>query len=123
MVTKTVDSTCSITNLFPYSFNLVLSQIMMSHLGYVIMSAVVFFFPPLLALHIFSTRRRDFLIFQEPGKPPVNITDKNFKDKVRLNLTGSPFTQGSPTPGPPISFFPFSPLDQWCVFFPLHNIQ
>ncbi|KAF0028988.1 hypothetical protein F2P81_018093 [Scophthalmus maximus] len=28
--------------------------------------------------------KRDFLIFQEPGKPPVNITDNNFKDKVRL---------------------------------------
>nr|XP_043873661.1 OTU domain-containing protein 4 [Solea senegalensis] len=28
--------------------------------------------------------KRDFLIFQEPGKPPVNITDKNFKDKVQL---------------------------------------
>ncbi|XP_035530976.1 OTU domain-containing protein 4 [Morone saxatilis] len=28
--------------------------------------------------------RRDFLIFQEPGKPAVNITDNNFKDKVRL---------------------------------------
>ncbi|GAA6228378.1 OTU domain-containing protein 4 [Lates japonicus] len=28
--------------------------------------------------------KRDFLIFQEPGKPPVNITANNFKDKVRL---------------------------------------
>uniref|UniRef100_A0A3B5AEY8 ubiquitinyl hydrolase 1 n=1 Tax=Stegastes partitus TaxID=144197 RepID=A0A3B5AEY8_9TELE len=28
--------------------------------------------------------RRDFLIFQEPGKPAVNITDNNFKDKVQL---------------------------------------
>ncbi|KAK5848145.1 hypothetical protein PBY51_005785 [Eleginops maclovinus] len=28
--------------------------------------------------------KRDFLIFQEPGKQAVNITDKNFKDKVRL---------------------------------------
>ncbi|KAE8279409.1 OTU domain-containing protein 4 [Larimichthys crocea] len=28
--------------------------------------------------------KRDFLIFQEPGKPAVNITDNNFKDKVRL---------------------------------------
>ncbi|PWA24015.1 hypothetical protein CCH79_00018629 [Gambusia affinis] len=25
--------------------------------------------------------KRDFLIFQEPGKPAVNITDNNFKDK------------------------------------------
>ncbi|KAK9525070.1 hypothetical protein VZT92_017413 [Zoarces viviparus] len=28
--------------------------------------------------------KRDFLIFQEAGKPAVNITDNNFKDKVRL---------------------------------------
>ncbi|CAF92704.1 unnamed protein product, partial [Tetraodon nigroviridis] len=28
--------------------------------------------------------KRDFLIFQEPGKPAVNITDNNFKDKVQL---------------------------------------
>ncbi|XP_070710476.1 OTU domain-containing protein 4 [Pempheris klunzingeri] len=28
--------------------------------------------------------KRDFLIYQEPGKPPVHITDNNFKDKVRL---------------------------------------
>ncbi|KAF3837497.1 hypothetical protein F7725_004961 [Dissostichus mawsoni] len=28
--------------------------------------------------------KRDFLIFQEPGKQAVNITDNNFKDKVRL---------------------------------------
>ncbi|XP_045921872.1 OTU domain-containing protein 4 isoform X2 [Micropterus dolomieu] len=28
--------------------------------------------------------KRDFQIFQEPCKPPVNITDNNFKDKVRL---------------------------------------
>ncbi|XP_034020327.1 OTU domain-containing protein 4 isoform X3 [Thalassophryne amazonica] len=28
--------------------------------------------------------KRDFLIFQEPGKPPVNITDNSYKDKVRL---------------------------------------
>ncbi|XP_070786275.1 OTU domain-containing protein 4 [Enoplosus armatus] len=28
--------------------------------------------------------KRDFQIFQEPGKPAVNITDNNFKDKVRL---------------------------------------
>uniref|UniRef100_A0A674M9N3 ubiquitinyl hydrolase 1 n=1 Tax=Takifugu rubripes TaxID=31033 RepID=A0A674M9N3_TAKRU len=28
--------------------------------------------------------KRDFLIFQEPGKPAVNITDKNFPDKVLL---------------------------------------
>ncbi|XP_073331084.1 OTU domain-containing protein 4 [Pagrus major] len=28
--------------------------------------------------------QRDFLIFQEAGKPAVNITDNNFKDKVRL---------------------------------------
>nr|XP_054603330.1 OTU domain-containing protein 4 isoform X2 [Nothobranchius furzeri] len=28
--------------------------------------------------------KRDFEIFQEPGKPAVNITDNNFKDKVRL---------------------------------------
>ncbi|XP_062239499.1 OTU domain-containing protein 4 [Platichthys flesus] len=28
--------------------------------------------------------KKDFQIFQEPGKPPVNITDNNFKDKVRL---------------------------------------
>uniref|UniRef100_A0A3Q2FYA2 ubiquitinyl hydrolase 1 n=1 Tax=Cyprinodon variegatus TaxID=28743 RepID=A0A3Q2FYA2_CYPVA len=28
--------------------------------------------------------KRDFLIYQEPGKPAVNITDNNFKDKVRL---------------------------------------
>lgn len=30
--------------------------------------------------------RRDFLIFQEPGKPAVNITSNNFTDTVRLNL-------------------------------------
>lgn len=28
--------------------------------------------------------KRDFLIFQEPGKEAVHITDNNFKDKVRL---------------------------------------
>ncbi|XP_070848987.1 OTU domain-containing protein 4 [Chaetodon trifascialis] len=28
--------------------------------------------------------KRDFLIYQEPGKEAVNITDNNFKDKVRL---------------------------------------
>ncbi|KAM6960416.1 OTU domain-containing protein 4 [Tautogolabrus adspersus] len=28
--------------------------------------------------------KRDFQIFQDPGKPAVNITDHNFKDKVRL---------------------------------------
>ncbi|XP_076581054.1 OTU domain-containing protein 4 [Chaetodon auriga] len=28
--------------------------------------------------------KRDFVIYQEPGKPAVNITDNNFKDKVRL---------------------------------------
>ncbi|XP_074480416.1 OTU domain-containing protein 4 [Sebastes fasciatus] len=28
--------------------------------------------------------KRDFLIFQEAGKPAVNITDNNFKDKVQL---------------------------------------
>ncbi|CAJ1085750.1 OTU domain-containing protein 4 isoform X2 [Xyrichtys novacula] len=28
--------------------------------------------------------KRDFQIFQEPGRPAVNITDNNFKDKVRL---------------------------------------
>uniref|UniRef100_A0A3B3IKA9 ubiquitinyl hydrolase 1 n=1 Tax=Oryzias latipes TaxID=8090 RepID=A0A3B3IKA9_ORYLA len=28
--------------------------------------------------------KRDFLIFQEPGKPAVNITDNNFKEKVQL---------------------------------------
>ncbi|XP_026177564.1 OTU domain-containing protein 4 isoform X2 [Mastacembelus armatus] len=28
--------------------------------------------------------KRDFEIYQEPGKPAVNITDNNFKDKVRL---------------------------------------
>ncbi|XP_062414626.1 OTU domain-containing protein 4 isoform X2 [Pungitius pungitius] len=28
--------------------------------------------------------KRDFFIFQEPGKPAVNITDNNFKDKVQL---------------------------------------
>ncbi|XP_071370724.1 OTU domain-containing protein 4-like, partial [Centroberyx affinis] len=28
--------------------------------------------------------KRDFLIFQEPGKPAVNITAKNFKDTVQL---------------------------------------
>ncbi|KAM4564363.1 OTU domain-containing protein 4 isoform 3-T4 [Fundulus diaphanus] len=28
--------------------------------------------------------KRDFLIFQEPGKPAVNITANNFKDEVRL---------------------------------------
>ncbi|KAJ4949096.1 hypothetical protein JOQ06_020614, partial [Pogonophryne albipinna] len=28
--------------------------------------------------------KRDFMIFQEPGKQAVNITDNNFKDKVRL---------------------------------------
>ncbi|KAM8747425.1 OTU domain-containing protein 4 isoform 1-T1 [Acanthopagrus schlegelii] len=28
--------------------------------------------------------KRDFLIFQEPGKPAVNITDNSFKDKVQL---------------------------------------
>uniref|UniRef100_A0A3P8V0I7 ubiquitinyl hydrolase 1 n=1 Tax=Cynoglossus semilaevis TaxID=244447 RepID=A0A3P8V0I7_CYNSE len=31
-----------------------------------------------------SLYRRDFLIFQEPGKPPVNITGEKFKDKVQL---------------------------------------
>ncbi|XP_013859539.1 OTU domain-containing protein 4 [Austrofundulus limnaeus] len=28
--------------------------------------------------------KRDFQIFQEPGRPAVNITDNNFKDKVQL---------------------------------------
>ncbi|KAG7233361.1 hypothetical protein INR49_007090 [Caranx melampygus] len=28
--------------------------------------------------------KRDFLIFQEPGKPPVKITNNNFKEQVRL---------------------------------------
>ncbi|XP_026200230.1 OTU domain-containing protein 4 [Anabas testudineus] len=28
--------------------------------------------------------KRDFLIYQEPGKPAVPITDNNFKEKVRL---------------------------------------
>ncbi|XP_074518247.1 OTU domain-containing protein 4 [Halichoeres trimaculatus] len=28
--------------------------------------------------------KRDFEIFQEPGRPAVNITENNFKDKVRL---------------------------------------
>nr|XP_020442306.1 OTU domain-containing protein 4 [Monopterus albus] len=28
--------------------------------------------------------KRDFVIYQEPGKPAVNITDNNFKDKVQL---------------------------------------
>ncbi|KAG5844884.1 hypothetical protein ANANG_G00132910 [Anguilla anguilla] len=28
--------------------------------------------------------RHDFIIFQEPGKPPVNITENSFSDKVRL---------------------------------------
>nr|XP_040037874.1 OTU domain-containing protein 4 [Gasterosteus aculeatus aculeatus] len=28
--------------------------------------------------------KRDFFIFQEPGKPAVNITDNNFKDTVQL---------------------------------------
>ncbi|KAM3590761.1 uncharacterized protein V6R79_016189 [Siganus canaliculatus] len=28
--------------------------------------------------------KRDFLIYQEPGKQAVNITDNNFKDQVRL---------------------------------------
>ncbi|XP_039996977.1 OTU domain-containing protein 4 isoform X2 [Xiphias gladius] len=28
--------------------------------------------------------KRDFLIYQEPGRPPVNITDNNFKEKVQL---------------------------------------
>ncbi|XP_036407765.1 OTU domain-containing protein 4 [Megalops cyprinoides] len=28
--------------------------------------------------------RHDFIIFQEPGKPPVNITENNYTDKVRL---------------------------------------
>ncbi|XP_030018671.1 OTU domain-containing protein 4-like [Sphaeramia orbicularis] len=28
--------------------------------------------------------KRDFLIYQEPNKPAVHITDNNFKDKVRL---------------------------------------
>ncbi|CAN9509356.1 unnamed protein product [Ophioblennius macclurei] len=28
--------------------------------------------------------KRDFLIFQEPGRPAVPITDNNFKDKVQL---------------------------------------
>ncbi|CAG5929439.1 unnamed protein product [Menidia menidia] len=28
--------------------------------------------------------KRDFQIFQEPGRPPVNITDNKFKDKVQL---------------------------------------
>ena len=42
------------------------------------MSHHVFFF-----FFFFSLCRRDFMIFQEPGKPAVNITDNNFKDKVR----------------------------------------
>lgn len=37
-----------------------------------------------LRVYIFFCRR-DFVIFQEPGKPAINITDNNFKDKVRLN--------------------------------------
>ncbi|MFT7815144.1 OTU domain-containing protein 4 [Arapaima gigas] len=28
--------------------------------------------------------KHDFIIFQEPGKPPVNITENSFTDKVRL---------------------------------------
>ncbi|MBN3316542.1 OTUD4 protein, partial [Atractosteus spatula] len=28
--------------------------------------------------------KHDFMIFQEPGKPPVQITENNFPDKVRL---------------------------------------
>ncbi|XP_066574523.1 OTU domain-containing protein 4 isoform X2 [Amia ocellicauda] len=28
--------------------------------------------------------KHDFVIFQEPGKPPVNITENNFPDKVQL---------------------------------------
>uniref|UniRef100_A0A665TAC2 Uncharacterized protein n=1 Tax=Echeneis naucrates TaxID=173247 RepID=A0A665TAC2_ECHNA len=31
-----------------------------------------------------SLCRRDFLIYQDPGKPPVHITDNKFKDKVQL---------------------------------------
>uniref|UniRef100_W5MR34 ubiquitinyl hydrolase 1 n=1 Tax=Lepisosteus oculatus TaxID=7918 RepID=W5MR34_LEPOC len=28
--------------------------------------------------------KHDFMIFQEPGKPPVHITENNFPDKIRL---------------------------------------
>lgn len=52
----------------------------MSHQSFVIS------FHPLLSLSsslLISSCRRDFLIFQEPGKPAVNITGNNFKDKVR----------------------------------------
>uniref|UniRef100_A0A8C9RES1 ubiquitinyl hydrolase 1 n=1 Tax=Scleropages formosus TaxID=113540 RepID=A0A8C9RES1_SCLFO len=31
-----------------------------------------------------SALPHDFIIFQEPGKPPVNITENSFSDKVRL---------------------------------------
>ncbi len=27
------------------------------------------------------------MIYQEPGRPAVNITDNNFKDKVRVNTS------------------------------------
>lgn len=45
------------------------------------MSHHVFFF--FFSLYLVSLCRKDFMIFQEPGKPAVNITDNNFKDKVR----------------------------------------
>ncbi|XP_060922618.1 OTU domain-containing protein 4 [Limanda limanda] len=42
--------------------------------------------------------KKDFQIFQEPGKPPVNITDNNFKDKVRLCfLNGNHYDSVYPT--------------------------
>ncbi|XP_035005329.2 LOW QUALITY PROTEIN: OTU domain-containing protein 4 [Hippoglossus stenolepis] len=42
--------------------------------------------------------KKDFQIYQEPGKPPVNITDNNFKDKVRLCfLNGNHYDSVYPT--------------------------
>ncbi|KAM4713864.1 LOW QUALITY PROTEIN: OTU domain-containing protein 4 [Anableps anableps] len=42
--------------------------------------------------------KRDFLIYQEPGKEAVNITDNNFKDKVRLCfLNGNHYDSVYPT--------------------------
>ncbi|KAJ8403616.1 hypothetical protein AAFF_G00349420 [Aldrovandia affinis] len=42
--------------------------------------------------------RHDFIIFQEPGKPPVNITENSFSDKVRLCfLNGNHYDSVYPT--------------------------
>ena len=55
----------------------------MNHRGYIntlTVSALIFF-------SFFVSIRRDFLIFQDPGKPAVQITDNKFKDKVKQNCT------------------------------------